>query len=291
MLKRFTSSRTAIRLSIWLAHHFSAEQAGRLARTFARALILGRGEMYRALRSNQARVRGLPLDDPTLDAALTAVINHAGQVYYDLFRHADPDEPFPVRLTTITQEVVEDITSGRRGTILISAHLSNFDLGIRYVTSHYTMPVQLLSLAEPPAGFQLMNAMRANPLCEVTPVSPTALRQAMRRLSQGGVVGTGVDRPVPGDLESLTFFGAPAALPTGHIRLALQTDAQIVVMWCEWSPALGYVIHTTPPLLIDRGPASREERVRHNAQRVLRLIEAAIARRPEQWMMFIPVWQ
>ena len=35
---------------------------------------------------------------------------------------------------------------------------------------------------------------------------------------------------------------------------------------------------------------SRQEDVIHNARRVLEIFEGLIAARPEQWLMFYPVW-
>jgi lauroyl/myristoyl acyltransferase len=285
--KVLTSSRAAIRTARWLAQHVPPSAAAGLGSAIGRWLTIAGGRMYSAIRANQAQVRGLPLDDPSLDQAVIAVLRHAGQVYYDLFRQAF--ERHPMALTPRAAQNLQAAIESGRGLLLVGAHLSNFDLGIQYVTSRQ-IPIQLLSLTEPTGGFQFMNALRANPLCEVTPVSQAALRKAIQRLRAGGIVATGVDRPVPGQLEMLPFFGRPAPLPVGHIRLAMKTNAQVMAMWCEWSPQRGYLLHAGPLMDMEQPPLPPDEQVRHNALRVLRVLEAAIARRPEQWLMFIPVW-
>lgn len=285
--KAVTSSRAAIRTARWLAQHVPPSVASGLGSAVGRWLTVAGGRMYSAIRANQAQVRGLPLDDPSLDQAVIAVLRHAGQVYYDLFRQAF--ELHPMALTPRAAANLQTAIQSGRGLLLVGAHLSNFDLGIRYITSRQ-IPIQLLSLTEPTGGFQLMNALRANPLCEVTPVSQTALRKAIQRLRAGGIVATGVDRPVPGQLEMLPFFGRPAPLPVGHIRLAMKTNSQVMAMWCEWTPKRGYLLHAGPLMDMEYPPLPSDEQVRHNAVRVLRVLETAIARRPEQWLMFIPVW-
>lgn len=285
--KVVTSSRPAIRTARWLAQHVPPSMATGLGSAIGHWLAIAGGRMYSAIRANQAQVRGLSLDDPSLDQAVIAVLRHAGQVYYDLFRQAF--EAHPMALTPHAAHNLQTAIQSGRGLILVGAHLSNFDLGIQYVTSRQ-IPIQLLSLTEPIGGFQLMNALRANPLCEVTPVSQAALRKAIQRLRAGGIIATGVDRPVPGQLEMLPFFGRPAPLPVGHIRLALKTNARVMAMWCEWSPHRGYLLHAGPLMEMEQYPLPFDELVRHNAVRVLRVLEAAIARRPAQWLMFIPVW-
>jgi KDO2-lipid IV(A) lauroyltransferase len=101
---------------------------------------------------------------------------------------------------------------------------------------------------------------------------------------------TGVDRPVPSGGEWLSFFGQPAYLPVGHVRLALQTGVPIVVMSCEYRPQQDiYYVHLARTLEMER-VGTREQDVIHNAQRVLQVIEALIQAHPDQWMMFYPVW-
>ena len=74
------------------------------------------------------------------------------------------------------------------------------------------------------------------------------------RLRSGGLVSTGVDRPDPTSAgEPLTFFGQPAYLPTGHVRLALQANAPIAVAMVRNNPARphAYVVDVEPPLELE----------------------------------------
>lgn len=287
--KDLVGSRATIRSAMSLAKRLSPDAARRIVRLGAQAIALTQGTMYRAILQNQAQIRGMRRDDPFLQDAVKRVIMHAGQNYYDLFRYAALQKPVPIQMDEQSwNNLLAGMKQGR-GVIAVGAHLSSFDFAIQHVTASQQIPAQVLSLAAPSPGFQLLNDLRANPNCEVTPISNSALRAAIRRLRGGGLVGTGVDRPVPGQLEPIMFFGLPAALPTGHIRLALKTDSVIVPLWCEWSPIDGYRIRTSPLIEMDQMdnlPAS----LRHNARRVIAALEPAIARHPDQWMMFIPVW-
>ena len=286
--KDLFGSRPAIQAAMWFSRRLSTRGAERIVRLIASLICLGRGNMYWAVRRNQAQVRGLPAHDERLNEAVYEVILHAGRTYYDLFRFAARGETLPIRAAAGSQEHLQAALGTGRPVVVAGAHLSNFDFTIQYVVSQH-IPAQLLSLAEPTPGFQLLNQLRANPLCEVTPVSESALRSAIRRLRGGGVVGTGVDRPVKGQQEPIEFFGRPAKLPIGHIRMAMKTNATLLVLWCEWSPNSGYSMRIAPPLEIDHMDDPTRT-IYRTARKVLAIIEAAIARHPEQWMMFVPVW-
>ena len=152
------------------------------------------------------------------------------------------------------------------------------------------MEIQALGLAELPAGgFDLMNKMRARTGIRFTPISMPALREAISRLRAGGIVVTGVDRPVGDEGPLVEFFGRPAPLPTGHVRLALKTDAVILVVSARRDPEKGIVVHLSTPLeMIRTGDATEDLQV--NLRRVTAMLEQAIRVNPGQWGMFVPVW-
>ena len=92
-------------------------------------------------------------------------------------------------------------------------------------------------------------------------------------------------QPDPRDHE----VGRPALLPTGHVRLALKTDAIIIVASPCREPQMGNVVRLSPPLeMICTGDSDEDLRV--NLRRVTSWMEEFIRARPEQWAMFVPVW-
>ena len=58
-----------------------------------------------------------------------------------------------------------------------------------------------------------------------------------------------------------TLFGQPARVPSGHIRLALKTDAVLVVGYCDFEPTEGYRLRIEPPMeLMRTGDRRRDVR-------------------------------
>ena len=87
----------------------------------------------------------------------------------------------------------------------------------------------------------------------------------------------------------MPFFGRPAHLATGWVRMALSANAVILPMACRWSPARGYYAISQPPMMLEV-TGDRETDVQHNVRRILAVMEKWIAETPEQWLMYHPVW-
>jgi KDO2-lipid IV(A) lauroyltransferase len=178
---------------------------------------------------------------------------------------------------------------GPRGVVVVGPHMSNFDLAGQWFAAQ-GLDIQVLSLAEPDAGTRMINRLRRKLGMQVTPIDLDTLRESLQRLRGGGIVMTGVDRPVSLDDEPIPFLGAPARLPTGHVRLALQADARVVVACCREAEDGVYEIEIAPPLEMEH-VGRRADDVRHNTRRILAIIEDLILRAPEQWLMLVPVWR
>ncbi|MBN2393346.1 MAG: hypothetical protein JXR84_21625, partial [Anaerolineae bacterium] len=123
----------------------------------------------------------------------------------------------------------------------------------------------------------------------ISPITPQTLRDAMRRLQGGGVVITGVDRPVGEGDEPVEFFGATAYLPTGYIRIPLITDCLVMTVSFIYQDGVYWIMGNPPMEMVRTGDRRRDQEI--NLRRILSQIEGFIRRAPDQWMMFIPVWR
>ncbi len=251
----------------------------------------GRGRpIVEAIRCNQAVVRGLSLDDPFLEAAAEAVLVHAARGYVDLFRALARGRQAMIEACTMLpglQQALEEGHGDGRGTVAVSAHLSCFDMLLLTLAAR-GYEVQGLAYSDPRGSYRIQNRLRRQSGLILTPISQASLREAMARLKRGGIVLTGVDRPAPQG-EVLTFFGRPARLPVGHARLAIRARARIVVGAMRSAGAGRYeaaYLGTVDPEAM--GSGGRDARV--VSQAVLALLEEAIRARPEEWLMFFPVW-
>jgi phosphatidylinositol dimannoside acyltransferase len=262
-----------------------------LARQTARRMAQRRNHLFRTLCRNYTHV------DPQasvaqLESMAEQALYHAGRTYFDMFRNSLRDYrtgKVTVRVDADEWAATRATFAGEHGTVLVGPHMSNFDLAMQWFEAQ-GIAMQVLGLAGPTAGTRVLNWVRGRRGVTLTPITVSSLRQAMLRLRAGGVVTTGVDRPVSLDDEPLPFFGTPARLPSGHVRLALQTGARILVACCLQDDDGIYRIRMAPALSMETSD-NRQEDIRHNTRRVLAVVEKLIAQTPEQWLMFVPVWE
>ncbi len=238
---------------------------------------------------------GEEVSDRDLRWSVYRVFLNAARAYYELFHNVgcgrvNVEEFSPcVRLLPESNAYIQEALGSGRGVFFLGCHLSNFDLGGIALSQFLPVPLQVLSLADPAPGFEVLNGLRERAGVMVTPISPSSLRSAMGRLQLGGAVITGVDRPVGEGDEPVEFFGMRAYLPTGYVRIPLRTRALVLTLGACYEEG-EYRIMVNPPLeMVHTG--DRERDVQVNVQQVLGEIEGFIRRYPDQWMMFLPVWR
>jgi lauroyl/myristoyl acyltransferase len=292
-LKDLVSTPRFVRLSLFFSQHVPERLGHRLAWWAAGLVCRLKPAVHRIVQANLGQVLGPEAGDRrALNRTTRQVFYTAIRGYYDLFHAVQlPRAQLAVlvEVPEAAKAVLRSLWNREGGSVLVFPHLSSFDLGGQ-VVADYLPETQLITLPDPSPGFQLTNELRQRTGIKVTPLGPAALRQAIKLLRRGGVVSVGGDRPVSDLDEPVPFFGRPARVPSGHVRLALKTGAIVVVVYCVFHPATQkYTIHVEPPLEMIR-TGNQDEEVRVNMRRVLDALERVIHCWPEQWQMLVPVW-
>ena len=278
-------------LAMILARIIPRRLGYRPARRASRWMRRRRSRPFRTLRANLAHIVGPEASDGDLDALAESALSHAGCTYLDMFRATVEDcrrRRVQVKVDPEEWALGKQALLDERGTVLVGAHMSNFDLAGQWIAAQ-GIEMQALGLASPDRVARAMNWLRRRRGIVVTPSGVSSLRMAIARLRRGGVVVTGVDRPVSKEGDLTPFFGTPARLPVGHIRLAMQTDSRALVACCVQEPDGQYAVRLSAPLEMERSD-DRARDVAHNCRRVLAIIEEVIRQAPDQWLVFVPVW-
>jgi KDO2-lipid IV(A) lauroyltransferase len=301
-LQDLTSSKPMMQLGLFIARHTPRRVGYGLARTVASLIARRQPEIYWTVRANLRQIVGPEVDDGALHEMARQVFFHAGQTYYDFFHAIDQAPEVLAEAVRVPESLIERIRAEMaqgQGVLLLGTHMSNFDL-VGLAIGARGLPIQMLSLADPQAGFHILNRLRATMGFDVTPITSQSLQAAIRRLKSGGLVLTGVDRPIPQDREPglssrrrietlIEFFGRPAYLPVGPARLALMTGALVFVGACHYDPDKGYILEATGPIEMVR-TGDRQQDTITNTRRLAVVVEGYVRAHPEQWMMFHPVW-
>lgn len=285
------NSRLGPPLGILLARVLPRPWAGAFADRLADLATRGiHSPVVRAIRANQAVVRGLPYQHPALEHAVVDVARHAAHGYVAFYRALSLGRAELLHACQVDPDLlaqVRGLVELGRGIIFASAHMGNFDLAF-YTLMHHGLSPLVLSYRDPRGSYKADNAIRRHYGLQAKPIGTQTLREAIRRLRAGGLALTGVDRPDPNG-ERLTFFGRSAQLPIGHARLAVQTNALIQPGVALADGQGRYRLVGAEPVEAPRTlPARAAARVL--AEKVLSVLEGYIREHPTQWLMFYPVW-
>jgi lauroyl/myristoyl acyltransferase len=285
------NSRLGPPLGMLLAKVLPRPWAAGFADSLARAAMISvSSPVVRAIRSNQAVIRGLAYEDPALKRAVIDVARYAARGYLAFYRalaHGRAELESACQLDPDLEAGIKGATQSGRGVVLVSAHMGNFDLAFYTLLRHNISPL-FLSHRRARGSYKADTAIRRHYGLEASPVSVNSLREAVRRLAEGGLAMTGVDRP-DSQGELLTFFGRRARLPVGHARLAVKTDALIQPGAILDDGQGGYRMVGPAPLEPPKSMPARKAAAAL-AQKVIQILEGYIRDHPAEWLMFFPVW-
>ncbi len=241
------------------------------------------------VRANLSKILGPDCPPAELQRRTRLAFNYILYNYFDLFRLPTLTDAAVERLVTVEGwENVEAALAEGKGLVMTSAHLGNIEV-VLYAMLHrglqITIPVERV---EPPELFDYLSQLRMSKGLKLIPIDGPLL-DLIRTLKKGGVAGLAGDRDITAAGPVVNFFGSPARLPDGHIRLALKTGAPLVVGFSYRNADHTYRACFLPPY---HPPAAgtEEERVTAGLNYVLRQMETAIARAPEQWAVTVSIW-
>lgn len=291
LLQSLLYSRLAVALGLGISQALPPSLGYRIADLGA-ALVASRSRsaIVRAICVNQWVVRGENLTAQELRRIVWKVLRyHARNLYIYFHTINRPQEVLErVSFAPEFQALFDRLLQEGGPALFVTPHLSNFDLAGRALALR-GLRFQVLSYPQPPGAYRWQNRLRRESGIDVTPISMSALQQARARLQHGGVVLTGLDRPVSETRYLPHFFGRPAPLPVFHVRLALQLNLPIIVVACIGTSGGRYSVVSRPPVPMQ--PADTlEDALIQNAEAVLREAEVLIRQVPDQWAMFYPVW-
>ncbi len=141
-------------------------------------------------------------------------------------------------------ELIEAAQAAGRGLVMLTPHLGCFEVigqsyAGRYGAGRGAMTV-LYRPARKPWLRELVESARRRPGLDAAPATLAGVRQMLRALKRGEVVGLLPDQVPPAGLGVWApFFGQPAYTMTLAARLVQQTGAALLLVWGERLPRGG----------------------------------------------------
>lgn len=241
------------------------------------------------VRDNIRHVLGPDAPQAQVNRLARATFDYVAYNYYDLFRLPALSAAQVEAMTHIQGwENVEAAVGLGKGVVMTSAHFGNIEIVLYAMLMRglaITIPAERV---EPQELYDYLAALRMSKGLKLIPVDGPML-ELFRTLRKGGVAGVAGDRNVTDGGMVVEFFGAPARLPDGHVRLAMRTGAPLVLGFSRRLGRDAYEARFWPHFCVPE-EGSEEERLAAGMAYVVRGLEEAIGAHPEQWAVTVPMW-
>lgn len=190
-------------------------------------------------------------------------------------------------------ELIDEAMAKGAGAILISAHMGAFDFIGQYVLTGRHRPLVLTSSTVPDYLFAGVTHWRSSLGIRLEVVNSHSLRHIVQAMRKGEFVAMVGDRTFGAKGYPVEFFGKQTTLPVGAVKLARETGAPLIPVFA-YRKSIRHRTHEFyfrifEPIYIEK-TKNRELDVAVGMKRVVAVLEDAIRRAPEQWVMFQPVW-
>ena len=238
--------------------------------------------------ANLRHILGPAAPEAQVTRLARATFDYIAYNYYDLFRLPSLTPEQVGRMVQVEGwENVEAALGLGKGVVMTSAHFGNIEV-VLYAMLMRGVSITIPSeLVEPPELHDYLTALRMSHGLKIIPVDGPML-ELMRTLRRGGVAGVAGDRNIMGDGTRVELFGAPARLPSGHVRLAMRTGTPLILGFSQRLERDSYRARFWPHFSIPE-EGSEEERMAAGMAYVVRGLEETIRARPEQWAVTVPM--
>jgi lauroyl/myristoyl acyltransferase len=235
------------------------------------------------MRTNLSVILGVPECDPRIDEALLGFVKNIFWSYVDFFmalRGGRDKVVASIDFHPEQRKKINNYLASGQSVVLAGAHNCGFDFGIIALTG-WLPDAQLLSKPKPKGEFKFMHKLRLRFGLNMTPISAGALRQAVHRLKDGGVVVIANDLPIKSGCK-FKLFGKDVKFTTGHARLAMKSNAVMMMA----------LTHRVAPeqyqVILEEIPQPKPTGDRHTdtirwAGKSYACLEKYIRRWPEEW--------
>lgn len=211
--------------------------------------------------------------------------------YFDLLRLRAVDRDDLLQLLDMYGERhLEEAVAAGKGVIILSVHLGNFNVVVRYPAICGWPTAVIAERVQPPSLHALLTKLRSTTGLEIISQGPDVIRPILQLLHRKGVVILAADRNLSGHGELVPFFGEPAYLPTGPVILAMHTGAKLLPAFTVRRSPWKSDVYIDPPIeLVKTGDIEAD--IRTNLQLMTNALERMIATDPTQWAVLQAIWQ
>ncbi|UCF91687.1 MAG: lysophospholipid acyltransferase family protein [Desulfobacterales bacterium] len=178
----------------------------------------------------------------------------------------------------------------KKGVIIVSAHLGNYEMALQYPACHLQRP--LTGVAKK-LRHRLLNRwihQSRTRLGNKIIYKKGALPAMIQTLRRGELLGILIDQSRYALGLEVDFLGRRATATSAPAMLALRCKSPVVPVFCTREADGVLAIQVEPPLDLTRTKDLRSD-LRINTQKMAAAVENAVRKCPEQWFWFQRRWK
>lgn len=251
-----------------------------------------RREARRGVTANMRQVMGPEASERDVRRATREVFRNATRYYADLYKipHISPSDFQEHQIDMVGIEHFDAAREAGRGVVVVSAHFGSPELAVQGLPSLGYRFFALTEPLRPQALSDFTHWLRSQHGHEYRTVSFGAVKEAIRRVKDGGFVAILFDRDVGGTGVPMELCGAQTRTPLGAIDLALRTGGLLIPAWTRRIDGYRFHVVIEPPIEPIR-TGNFQDDVRANAQQLLTLFEKRLREDPGQWAVLEPIFE
>ena len=225
-----------------------------------------------------------------LEPMVRGTFREGTKYYYDTFRAAALSDAQLERLVHFDGlDILGNVLEQGRGAIILTAHFGSPSLVVQIIAMRGYKITTVVEPVKPQKLFDLLNGARGSRGIRLLPLGPSSFQDLSAALRRNEVVGLLADRDLQGTGVSVKLFGAETKLPIGPVMLSLRTGAPLLPTFGVRDENGKFRGYMEEPVPLERTGDLRED-IRVNTQKAAEVLERAISKRPDQWIVFEPIW-
>ena len=279
-----------LRVMTWISLHLGRGIGRLVLRLIAVYFLLLTPGARRASKDYLRRALPHP---PTWFDSYQHFLSFASTIHDRVYLLNDRFDLFDISI--VGEQVIEQAIAEGQGVLLLGAHMGSFEvlraIGRRHGGLRVAMVMHIDNARKINRALAAINPAEQP---DIIPLGRVDSMLAVRdRLAEGGLVGLLGDRTPGGEpMQTVSFFGEPAALPTGPMRMAAMLRRPIVFMAALYLGGNRYELHFER--LADFSavtPNERDARVFEAIERYAARLEQYCRRAPYNWFNFHDFWR
>ena len=246
-----------------------------------------------ARKASQAYLRRALARPPTLVDCYRHFLSFASTIHDRVYLVNDRFDLFDV--SVVGEEVMTEALARGKGVLLLGAHMGSFEVLRAIGRRHGGLRVVMVMFEENALKInRTLAAINPKAQADIIPLGRVDSMLAVRdRLVEGAVVGVLGDRTLGGEpMQTVRFFGEPADVPTGPMRMAAMLKRPVIFMAGLYLGGKRYQIHFER--LADFSsvaPNERDARLLEAVERYAARLEHHCRQAPYNWFNFHDFWR